>query len=101
MSFRSPNAGPRLHHQRSEERDARRVREGEQEEGTHRQPRRDLQTHRTRASDIARRLSQSEEDAGNELRVHVGATAVSRSDFRSEGRRFNPHPSRWALEQDT
>lgn len=65
MTLSSLNdAGPRLHHQLPEERDAVRVWEGEQEEGADRQPGRYLQTHRARASDISRRFPQSEEDAG-------------------------------------
>ena len=57
-------SGARLHHQLPEERDAQRVREGQQEKGADWQPGGDLQPHRKRAPDITRRLPQPEEDAG-------------------------------------
>lgn len=67
----SPNTGPRLHHQLTEEGDALCVWEGKQKERTDRQSGRYLQTHRKRTSDIAWRLSKSEEDAGKYRRVQI------------------------------
>ena len=58
--------GPRLHHQLPEEGDALRVREGQQEEGAGEQPGRDLWPDPAGAPDLAWRLSQPEEDAGNQ-----------------------------------